>query len=229
MVRGINRQRRIMTTRRPPLATTSPRVSREVRTGTAAHRSSRRREIGIRLDARLLEEGPSLIAIGSRVGVKSRRSMNLSVRFTDLGTDCLRPRGRPVVEGPASHNQAARDTPTSSRGRNRCGIPGMRPGRHARCSTAIRIEREARRRNTFSSPESRDESEGCCPPCGSASGPHEPVLVELLVEGHAADPQLGGGAEAVLPVTLQRPRDEGPLKLLLRLGQGRPARSRPVW
>jgi hypothetical protein len=51
---------------------------------------------------------------------------------------------------------------------------------------------------------------------------YETELVQLLVEGHAADAQLRRGAEAVIAVPLQRGGDLGPFDFVLGRGQCRP-------
>src|SRR4051812_39335947 len=61
---------------------------------------------------------------------------------------------------------------------------------------------------------------------------HDPVLVELLVEGHPADTELARGAEAVVVVLLEGLSDPGELGLSLVLGErgaaaGRRDRPRP--
>src|SRR5262249_38380694 len=48
----------------------------------------------------------------------------------------------------------------------------------------------------------------------AAVQPHQAVLVQLLVKGHAADAQLGGGALAVVAVLVQGRGDQGDLGLL---------------
>ena len=62
---------------------------------------------------------------------------------------------------------------------------------------------------------------------GRSLRPHQSVFVQLLVEGHAADAELGGGAEAVLVVALQRHGNDGSLSLVFELGQGRAGRRQP--